>query len=107
MPTAGDVVVFDFPGALGFKRRPAVIVSSDLYHRGRPDVIVGVITSNISAANTPTDYLLQDWAIAGLRKPSAFRVYLVTTLPSSTHRIGGLSQRDWDAVHERVRLAIG
>ena len=71
MAMPGDVVVFDFPGAMGLKRRPAVIVSSDLYHLHRPDV------------------------------------YLVTTLPSSTRRIGGLSVRDWDAVRERMRLALG
>jgi mRNA-degrading endonuclease toxin of MazEF toxin-antitoxin module len=28
----GDVVVVDFPGVTGIKRRPAVVVSSDVYH---------------------------------------------------------------------------
>jgi mRNA interferase MazF len=30
--TPGDVVVVDFPGVMGIKRRPAVVVSSDTYH---------------------------------------------------------------------------
>ena len=107
MPKAGDVVVLDFPGATGLKRRPAVVISSDLYHAHRPDVILGVLTTRLAGAGTPTDYLLQDWASAGLRNPSAFRAYVLTCLPSATRRIGQLTARDWDAVRERVRLALG
>jgi mRNA-degrading endonuclease toxin of MazEF toxin-antitoxin module len=59
---AGDVVVVNFPGVVETKRRPAVVVSSDIYHATRPDVIIGLITSQ-AVATTPTDYLLQDWAV--------------------------------------------
>ena len=107
MPTPGEVVVLDFMGATGAKRRPAVVVSSDLYHLHRPDWVLGIITSNLVGATTPTDYILQDWSVAGLRKPSAFRAYFVTAVPSATRLIGKLSPRDWDAVRERVRLALG
>jgi hypothetical protein len=37
MPDPGDVVTVDFVGAIGTKRRPAVVVSSGLYHQHRPD----------------------------------------------------------------------
>ena len=57
---AGDIVTIDFPGAKGVKRRPAIVVSSSTYHRHRPDVIVGIVTSQIQPAGTPTDYLLKD-----------------------------------------------
>ena len=107
MPKPGEVVILDFPGATGVKRRPAVVVSSDIYHSHRPDVVVGVVTSNLADASTPTDYVLQDWSAAGLRIPSAFRAYFVTTLPIATRRIGQLSARDWDAVRDRVRTALG
>ena len=103
----GDLVVLNFPGATGTKRRPAVVVSSALCHLHRPDIVVGVVTSNLSSATTPTDYVLQDWSAAGLQCPSAFRAYFVTALPSATRQIGKLSARDWDAVRERVRLALG
>ncbi len=33
LPESGDVVVVDFPGVIGTKRRPAVVVSSSLYHK--------------------------------------------------------------------------
>ncbi len=42
---AGDVVTIDFPGVKGIKRRPAIMVSSSTYHQHRPDVIVGIMTS--------------------------------------------------------------
>ena len=56
---AGDVVVVNFPGATGVKRRPALVLSSAEYHAARPDVVVGLITSQTSAALGPTDCGLQ------------------------------------------------
>jgi mRNA interferase MazF len=77
VPDAGDIVVADFPGALGLKRRPTVVLSSATYHATRPDVILGLITSQTASAVGATDYMLQDWSAAGLHRPSAFRVFLV------------------------------
>ena len=106
MPKRGDVVIVDFLGATGPKRRPAVILSSDVYHRERPDMILGVITSNITAATSATDYILQDWSAANLDRPSAFRAYLGMALPSALKPIGHLSDRDWQAIRERARRAL-
>jgi mRNA interferase MazF len=78
MLSSGDVVLVDFPTPRGVKRRPAVVVSTSLYHHHRPDVIVGLLTTQVSKATAPTDHILQDWAAAGLNQPSAFRSYLVT-----------------------------
>jgi mRNA interferase MazF len=104
---AGDIVVTDFPGVTGNKRRPAVILSSDTFHATRPDVIIGLITSQTSAAHGPTDCVLVDWDSAGLRLPSAFRAFLVT-LPAGgvTAKIGRLSDRDWEAVQACARNAL-
>ena len=55
----GDVVTVDFPGALRVKRRPAVVVSTHTYHTARPDVVLGLLTSQIAGATEPTDYILQ------------------------------------------------
>lgn len=107
MIRAGDVVTVDFVGATGVKRRPAVVVSSDAYHARRPDLILGVITSNTSAATSDFDYLLQDWAGAGLRSPSAFRCYFGMAVPATVRPIGRLSDRDWQSIRECVRRAIG
>ena len=103
----GDVVVVDFPGITGVKRRPAVVLSSDAYHAARPDLIVGLITSQTAGAIAPTDHALQDWATAGLRVASAFRSFLVTLPPAANPVLAGhLSERDWSAVRARVKTAI-
>ncbi len=103
---AGDLVSVDFPGATGIKRRPAVILSSATYHAIRPDIIVGLITSQVEGLGA-TDYVLQDWAAAGLRVPSVFRSFIVT-LPGAANmvRIGQVSERDWQAICGCVKTAL-
>jgi PemK-like, MazF-like toxin of type II toxin-antitoxin system len=90
----GDVVIIDFPGVTGIKRRPTVVISSPVYHASRPDIVVGLLTSQTIALG-PTDYMLQGWVQAGLRVPSVFRSFFAT-LPASTHPVpvGHLSDRD-------------
>src|SRR5687767_1990830 len=106
MPVPGDVVLCFFRGAQGNKRRPGVVVSTDVYHANGPDVIVGELTTQLAKAHTPTDYVLQDWAAAGLRQPSAFRVYFSMELGTRLRTIGHLSDRDWQEVQARLRLAL-
>jgi mRNA-degrading endonuclease toxin of MazEF toxin-antitoxin module len=106
MPDPGAVVTVDFVGATGTKRRPAVVVSSALYHHHRPDLVLGVLTSQVSRATTPLDYLLQDWSSAGLRQPSAFRAYFGMATPASVRVIGHLSARDWEGVQACLRRAF-
>ena len=102
----GDVVVLDFPGVMGVKRRPAVVVSSALYHAARPDVVVGLITSRTTVLGS-MDYVLQDWSQAGLRVPSVFRCFFATLPAAVQHRVvGHLSDRDWQGVCECVRSAL-
>ena len=102
----GDVVAVDFPGATGMKRRPAVVLSNRAYHAERPDLVLGILTTNVAAATSPFDYLLQDWREAGLNAPSAFRVYLGMASPSAIRKIGHVSNRDWDQIRDCVRRAL-
>lgn len=106
-PDAGEIVVVDFPGVTGTKAPPAVVLSSPAYHAVRPDVILGVITTQVGSSNTATDYILRDWNAAGLRKPSAFRAFVVTVPRSAiTAHVGRLSKLDWQAVLECVQIAL-
>src|SRR5258706_16448976 len=102
----GDVVIGAFPGAHVTKTRPAVVLSTANYHRHRPDVILGLITSSRSDPLSPTDYEIQDWKAAGLHTPSRFRLYLVTLLQEDVRVIGALTQRDWQAVKLRVGTGL-
>lgn len=102
----GDVVTVDFPGVTGIKRRPAVVLSSKTYHLNRPDVVVGLITSQTKSLGV-TDYTLQDWQAAGLRTASVFRSFIVTLSRSANLVvIGQLSERDWKGVRACVKVAL-
>lgn len=103
---AGIVVTAEFQGVVSTKRRPAVIVSSQIYHRERPDVILAVVTSQIGKSNSSTDYVLRDWQSAGLNKPSAVRIFLFTLPQNKIAEIGELTEDDWAQVRERLRSSI-
>ncbi|MEP7352697.1 MAG: type II toxin-antitoxin system PemK/MazF family toxin [Acidobacteriota bacterium] len=103
----GEVVLGAFPGAEAIKTRPAVVLSTEDYHRHRPDVVVGIITSQQPRLLGPTDYPLTDWQQAGLRLPSFFRLYLVTLPRNEVRRIGILSERDWNGVRRCLRAGLG
>jgi mRNA interferase MazF len=102
----GDVVTVDFPGVTGIKRRPAVILSSVIYNTNRLDVIAGLLTTQTTVLGV-TDYILQDWATAGLRVASVFRSFIVTLPPSANLvLIGHLSERDWQEVRACLKVAL-
>ena len=53
----GDVVLVPFPFSdlSATKVRPAVVVSSPLYHATEPDLMLAALTSNVAAATGPLD----------------------------------------------------
>jgi len=102
----GTVVIADFLGAVRIKRRPALVISTSLYHAERPDVILTIITSQIVKSNAKTDYVLKDWRAAGLNQPSVMRVYLGMKTPAELTEIGQLSNRDWTEVQKRLQIAL-
>ena len=62
----GDVVLvgFVFADESGRKLRPAVVLSTRAYQRGRQEVIVAAITSNVRR-RLFGDHLIADWKKAG------------------------------------------
>ena len=103
----GTVVIVDFPGVVQTKRRPAVVVSTAAYHTATPDVIVAMLTTQTTDATGPTDYVLVEWAAAGLTKPSAFRAFLYTLpRPMIQQILGKLTDADWQEVQARLRIAL-
>ncbi len=103
----GDVVVCAFPGAQMTKTRPAVVLSTEDYHRYRPDVVVGLITTQAPTKLAPTDCALQDWKQAGLRTSSYFRLYPVTLPQREVRLIGKLSDADWASVRVCFKAGFG
>ncbi len=89
------------------KIRPAVVLSTELYHRYRPDVIVGLITTQPPKELAPTDCELRDWREAGLHQPSFFRLFTVTLLQHEVRLIGQLSEADWTSVRACFNAGFG
>ena len=103
----GTVVIVYYVGIRETKNRPNVVISTALHQTTQHDAVVGLLTGNLSQARGPTDYILQDWATAGLRRPSAFCVFLSTKpLSDVLSVIGKLTDRDWQEVQARLRLAL-
>ena len=105
----GDVVLIPFPytDLSAVKTRPAVVVSSDLYHSVRPDVLLAYVSSQISQAHAALDYVLQDWTAAGLAKPSFVRPKVAAIEPALVvYGVGTLSARDLGEVDRRLRQAL-
>jgi mRNA interferase MazF len=105
----GNVVLVPFPFSdlSTTKLRPAIVVSSAQYHRDEPDLLLGAITSNLTAATGKCDYLLQHWQLAGLRFPSAFKPVLFTLEPQRViHLIGVLAPLDLAEIDQRLKVAL-
>jgi mRNA interferase MazF len=103
----GDVVVCAFPGAQATKTRPAVLLSTEDYHRLRPDVVVGLITTQAPKPLAPTDCALHDWRQAGLHTASYFRLFPVTLPQREVRLIGRLCDSDWESVRVCFRTGFG
>jgi len=96
-----------FPGAQLTKTRPAVVLSTQIYHQYRPDVVVGVITTQTPKPTAPTDCELVDWKQAGLHAASYFRLFPVTFPEREVRLIGRLSDSDWDSVRACLKVGLG
>jgi hypothetical protein len=77
-----------------------------LYQSHRPDVILGLITTNPGDELGPTDCEIKEWRAAGLHAPSWFRLYLVTLLQNDVRAVGRLTGADWQAVRQRVQIGM-
>lgn len=106
MLSPGDVVVGAFPGAQLTKVRPVVVLSTEEYHRHRPDVVVGSITTQTPNPLAPTDCELPDWKQEGLHAISYFRLFPVTFPQREVRIIGRLSDSDWAAVRTCFKVGL-
>lgn len=106
----GDVIVVPFPftDQSATKKRPAVVVSSDAYHRERPDIILMAITSQVRAAPTIGEVAVAHWQAAGLLKPSVIKP-LVTTIEARLvlRQLGSLHANDVAALRRVLAAVLG
>ena len=104
----GDVVLVRFPftDQSASKQRPAVVISSEAYHRAGPDVLIMAITSQIRARPALGEILIRRWREAGLIKPSVFKLATVErTLVR--RRLGRLEPEDLEGLRGLLPTILG
>ncbi|MBI2202405.1 MAG: type II toxin-antitoxin system PemK/MazF family toxin [Candidatus Rokubacteria bacterium] len=95
-----------FSDESGRKLRPALVVSSPAYHRGRREVVVAAITSNVRR-RLFGDHLIVEWKAAGLLFPSVATGVLRTITGTMIERtLGTMPRSDMDAVDQQLRRAL-
>jgi len=105
----GDVVLvgFVFSDESGKKFRPALVLSSPAYHRGRQEVVVAAVTSNIRR-RLFGDHVIADWKGAGLLFPSLVTGILRTIKRTMIDRkLGTMPKSDMQAVDRELRRSLG
>jgi mRNA interferase MazF len=104
----GDVVLvgFVFSDESGKKLRPALVISSSAYNRGRKEVVVAAITSNVRR-RLFGDHLIVDWKGAGLLFPSvATGILRAVTREMLDRKLGVMAKGDMDAVDNGLRRSL-
>lgn len=106
----GDIVLVRFPftDQQGSKQRPAAVVSSSLYNRARPDLILIAVTSQVKPNPGFGESLIVDWQTAGLLKASAFKPILFTaekTIVAKT--LGRLEAADQGVLKKILATLLG
>jgi mRNA interferase MazF len=105
----GDVVLVPFPftDQSASKQRPAVVVSSQTFHRESSDIIVAAITTRPrpwSSLEVP----ITDWQGAGLLYPSVIKPVLGTfDRRLVLKRIGKLQTTDRSALKDAIATILG
>ncbi len=105
----GDIVFVSvrFSDESGAKKRPAVVVSVDAVHESRVDALIVPLTTNLNMRRFG-DYLLLDWAGAGLPRASMAKGVIETVDRAAFEStLGQLSDRDLAAVESTLRMVLG
>jgi mRNA interferase MazF len=115
MPTTtgskfGDIVLVPFPftDQSATKKRPAIVVSSDAYHRERSDLILAAVTSQVRPALALGEFALASWKDAGLLKPSVMKPVIATVERGLVLRtLGTLTDDDRVGVRRALLSVFG
>lgn len=106
----GDVVLVPFPftDQTASKKRPAVVVSSDTYHRERLDLILIAVTSQANPASAFGEMTITQWQAAGLLKPSIIKPVLTTIETALVIRkLGQLQKFDRQVLQNILQTILG
>ena len=108
----GHVIVVNIPFSnhTGIKPRPALVISTDAFHRDLPDLIVCPISSQPRYYQRPGsgDCPLRGWRTVGLRHPSTVRISKLLAVDREIIKriLGVVSAQDLNQVEKGLREAL-
>ncbi|MBI1746845.1 MAG: type II toxin-antitoxin system PemK/MazF family toxin [Acidobacteria bacterium] len=101
------LVQFIFADESGTKQRPALVISTEAYHRSRQEVIIAAITSQIDRLLLG-DYLIKNWQAAGLLYPSVITGIIRTIKQSMiTKKLGVMPTKEMEAYGTSLSKVLG
>lgn len=106
----GDVVLVPFPftDQTGYKKRPAVVVSSDAYHIERADLILLAVTSQVRPSTTFGEAAVEQWKQSGLLRPSVIKPVAATIERKLVlKKLGRLQSEERSALQRILRQILG
>jgi mRNA interferase MazF len=99
-------VPFVFSEETGRKIRPVLVISSARYNRSRQDLVVAAITSNVRR-RLFGDYVVAEWASAGLLLPSVVTGILRTIKQTMVERrLGRMADTEMQTFGRLLRRAL-
>jgi mRNA interferase MazF len=105
----GDVVLVPFPFTdhTTTKKRPAVVASSSVYNRKRPDVVLVAVTSQLRPSALFGEVMITEWKEAGLLKPSVIKPIFATIEKALLLRkLGRLCKEDRNILQETLKSLL-
>lgn len=91
-----DIILVSFPftDLSTSKKRPALVVSPEIYNEGA-DLVIAFITSQMQVRSRTGDYPIGNWQLANLPKPSMIRMKFATISKLIiVKKLGQLDRRD-------------
>jgi mRNA interferase MazF len=105
----GDVLLVPFPftDQTTTKKRPTIVISSNIYNQEKPDIILIAVTSQVGSQLQLGEMFISEWAKAGLIKPSVIKP-IITTLekPLVLKKLGKLETLDIQTLENSLQQII-
>ncbi|MBF2058015.1 MAG: type II toxin-antitoxin system PemK/MazF family toxin [Cyanobacterium sp. T60_A2020_053] len=106
----GNILLLPFPftDQSTTKKRPAVVISSDIYNQQKPDIIIIAVTSKTNTPLTEGELSIIKFREAGLLKPSIIKP-VVTTIDKNLviKKLGDLQIEDCGNLQNLIQKIIG
>ncbi|MBD2188292.1 type II toxin-antitoxin system PemK/MazF family toxin [Pseudanabaena mucicola] len=105
----GDVLLVSFPftDQTTTKKRPTIVISSEIYNQSKLDILLIAVTSQVKMPLQFGEILITDWSNAGLLKPSLIKP-IITTLEKQLviKKLGKLETTDSQALQGLLQQII-